>query len=217
MSVIDTPPLNRAERRKRETYERLKNATMMLLLEVGYQKLTIKAITDLADLGYGTFYLHFTDKDDIVWHIMKGNIDQMTEVFNERVKDIPFPKREYISWVFIYHSVQHTRPLFLELFGRNGSVAISRHYQDYLAETHARFMQDEFYKYSDDDDDHPPYSVLSQWAAGALFRLMVWWAETPNNHSPQDMADMTYHMFYRQAPPETIKEVDMSLFQDLLI
>jgi len=216
MSVIDNPPLNRAERRKRETYDRLKNATMMLLAEVGYQKLTIKAITDTADLGYGTFYLHFTDKDDIVWHIMKTNIDGLTEQFNERVKDIPFPKREYISWLFIYHNLENTRPLFLELFGRNGSVNISRNYQDYLADTHAHFMQNAFYKYSEGGESHPPYNVLSQWAAGALFRLMVWWVETPNDYTAQDMANMTYHMFYRTMPPEELQQVDSSLFADLI-
>src|SRR5690554_4639342 len=62
--------LNRAERRRQHTREQLKAAALELLAERGYADLTIKAITERADLGYGTFYLYFTEKDDIVWELI---------------------------------------------------------------------------------------------------------------------------------------------------
>ncbi len=54
--------LTRAERRKRETGERLLDAALEVFLERGYDGATTTAIARAADLGAGTFYLHFRDK-----------------------------------------------------------------------------------------------------------------------------------------------------------
>lgn len=53
----------RAERRKAETRRRLLQAAGEVYAEVGVEGATIGAITDRADVGLGTFYLHFSDKD----------------------------------------------------------------------------------------------------------------------------------------------------------
>jgi len=59
--VAATTP-TRAERRKHETGERLLDAALQVFLERGYDGATTTAIARAADLGAGTFYLHFRDK-----------------------------------------------------------------------------------------------------------------------------------------------------------
>ena len=66
MSIIDKTPETRFERRKRHTREQIKLATGMLMLEHGYAGLSVQKITERADIGYGTFYLHYHDIDDAV-------------------------------------------------------------------------------------------------------------------------------------------------------
>ena len=63
-NAISAPatPLTRAERRKHETGERLLDAALQVFLERGYDGATTTAIARAADLGAGTFYLHFRDK-----------------------------------------------------------------------------------------------------------------------------------------------------------
>jgi AcrR family transcriptional regulator len=51
MSTVDNRPENRLERRKQDTRRRLLEAAAFLFESMGYAKMTIKAITDLADLG----------------------------------------------------------------------------------------------------------------------------------------------------------------------
>jgi AcrR family transcriptional regulator len=53
---------SRAERRKSETRERLLDAALDVFLARGYDGATTTAIARAADLGAGTFYLHFRDK-----------------------------------------------------------------------------------------------------------------------------------------------------------
>lgn len=55
--------LNRAERRRRETHQRLVDALRDELAETGLDATTVQAVTDRADVALGTFYNHFDDKD----------------------------------------------------------------------------------------------------------------------------------------------------------
>jgi AcrR family transcriptional regulator len=60
------PDLTRAERRKLETRERLLDAALRLFLKAGYSAVSTADIAAAADVGAGTYYLHFEDKADIL-------------------------------------------------------------------------------------------------------------------------------------------------------
>lgn len=89
MSVTDAVSQNRAERRKQQTRAAIKQAAFDLLREMGYQKLSVRAITERADVGYGTFYIHFSDKDDVVWEVVKEWSDAMMQQVWQRVAHEP--------------------------------------------------------------------------------------------------------------------------------
>jgi len=56
---------NRTTRRSRETKDKLLNAAEHIFLEKGYDNATTREISARADLGAGTFYVHFRDKREI--------------------------------------------------------------------------------------------------------------------------------------------------------
>ena len=68
---MNTSPVNRFERRKQRTRDQLKQAAIGLILEKGYDAVQVQDITDRADLGRGTFYIHFADKEDVVWRAVR--------------------------------------------------------------------------------------------------------------------------------------------------
>lgn len=53
---------SRSQRRSRETRDRLIRAAQDIFLEKGYDSATTREIAERADLGAGTFYVHFSDK-----------------------------------------------------------------------------------------------------------------------------------------------------------
>jgi AcrR family transcriptional regulator len=57
-----TPIASRQQRRTERTRARLLDAALELFLERGYDSPSIAEITERADLGAGTYYLHFRDK-----------------------------------------------------------------------------------------------------------------------------------------------------------
>lgn len=57
---------NRNSRRREQTRARLIEAAMTLFARQGTERTRINEITDLADVGFGSFYNHFENKDAIV-------------------------------------------------------------------------------------------------------------------------------------------------------
>jgi AcrR family transcriptional regulator len=54
----------RPDRRVSKTRKALKEALTDLILEKGYEAVTVQDVIDRADVGRSTFYAHFIDKDD---------------------------------------------------------------------------------------------------------------------------------------------------------
>jgi AcrR family transcriptional regulator len=190
--------MNRAERRRQHTRDQLKQAAMEAIFEHGYANLTIRMITERADLGYGTFYLYFAEKDDIVWDIMLDMAQAEAARITEQLADVPFPRREYLSWIELFRFADANRKNFLSMLGTNGSNVLVQRYQNWLAQIHEANLRAGLYTAGID----VPVDFLAQFVAGALMRLMVWWLETPNNYTPEDMADMLHMTFLRQLPPK---------------
>lgn len=58
--------LTRFERRKASTRARIIEAAERLMRDLGGDAVTIQDITEAADVGHGTFYLHFKSKSDVL-------------------------------------------------------------------------------------------------------------------------------------------------------
>jgi AcrR family transcriptional regulator len=54
------------DRRSRRTRQALHQALIRLIVERGYDEITVADIAEAADTGRSTFYAHFVDKDDLL-------------------------------------------------------------------------------------------------------------------------------------------------------
>jgi AcrR family transcriptional regulator len=54
------------DRRVRRTRAALHDALLSLMIEKGYEAVTVQDLIDRADVGRSTFYAHFADKDDLL-------------------------------------------------------------------------------------------------------------------------------------------------------
>jgi len=55
------------DRRVQRTRRLLHKALMSLILEKKYESITVQEILDSADVGRSTFYMHFHDKDELLF------------------------------------------------------------------------------------------------------------------------------------------------------
>jgi AcrR family transcriptional regulator len=200
VSVIDRVSENRAERRKRHTRDQIKQAALDVMAERGYRSLTVQAITERADVGYGTFYLHFKDKDEIVAELLEdiGSV-RMAEL-EIRLAGEPPLRREYLAWIDFFQVALDYREMYLDCFSRRGSAYLHQRIMDYTAAVHIDNIERRVYT---TNGLELPIEFMAQFMTGAIWRLLLWWLEAPETYTVEGMARNIFEMVYRQPPPNS--------------
>ena len=78
---------SRGSRRAFATRDRLLRAARDLFAEKGLDSVRIDEITDRADLGKGTFYYHFRNRQRIIREVIRTVIDELVTVLEERCEE----------------------------------------------------------------------------------------------------------------------------------
>ena len=73
------------DRRVRKTRKALREAMQVLMTEKGYDQVTIEELTERADIGRTTFYLHYSAKQDLLLE----QFDELLEQLVGQLSDIP--------------------------------------------------------------------------------------------------------------------------------
>jgi AcrR family transcriptional regulator len=68
------------DRRVRRTQHLLAEALIALTLEKGYEAVTIRDITERADIGYATFFRHYRDKDELLKDVLDVVLNELNEL-----------------------------------------------------------------------------------------------------------------------------------------
>jgi AcrR family transcriptional regulator len=196
---MNTPPLSRHERRRLQTRKRLIETTLQLVLEKGYEAISIQDITDRADLGRGTFYIHFKDKGEVVWTAFRDLFQDLEQEAHQTL-DRRVPQVEYYGLLNIFSHADKNRDLYRVVFGGQGSAMLTTRVQDFLAKAFLVDIQNA--PEPAEVNFNIPNEIEAQILTGMISRLLFWWLETPNRYTPQQMAAMTYQALYRKQPPE---------------
>jgi AcrR family transcriptional regulator len=193
-----TPEPSRHERRRLQTRRLLIQTTLQLILEKGYDAISIQDITDRADLGRGTFYIHFKDKEDAVWAAFQDLFKALEQEAHAQL-DRRQPQVEYYGLLNIFSHAEKNRDLYRVIFGRQGSATLTARAQDFLA---GAFLYDiRNAPPPSEVNFNLPEEIETQILTGVVSRLIFWWLETPNRYTPAQLAAMTYEALYRKSPP----------------
>ena len=82
----------RQQRRVGRTRQKLLEAASSLFAEKGLDLTTIDDITERADVGKGTFYYHFKNKEGLLKVLINEVLGELIETINQRaagIKDLP--------------------------------------------------------------------------------------------------------------------------------
>src|ERR1700736_2924895 len=79
MSTTHAPEAKKTDPRVVRTRQMLREALVASILEQGCDATNIQDITDRAGLRRATFYLHYTDKEDLLLSIMRDMLDELMQ------------------------------------------------------------------------------------------------------------------------------------------
>ena len=189
---METRPVNRFQRRKERTRRQLKESALALILEKGYDAITIDNIVGRADVGKGTFYLHFKDKETLVWEILLEGLDAVKQEADRWYRERP--NMVFYGFLVSFEYAAKNQDLFRIMLGSHGQAMLTQRVKQYLAEEIEREVEAQTVF---PEMDLPP-RFIGQYLAGALTQTLIWWIETPNDYTPSQMAKMFYHMVFLQ-------------------
>jgi AcrR family transcriptional regulator len=90
---LEFPVRSRSERRREDTRRRLMKATYEIISQRGLEGLVIQDITEVADVGYGSFYNHFESKDAVVAAVIEASRKYSAEI-HERISELASDRAE---------------------------------------------------------------------------------------------------------------------------
>ncbi|MEI5011648.1 TetR/AcrR family transcriptional regulator [Streptomyces sp. PmtA] len=88
---MSVPRRNRFERRRAETRQALVRAARQILAESGHTSASIHAIAERADVGFGSFYNHFTGKRDLFDAAVADALEEYGQAVDERLHGVDDP------------------------------------------------------------------------------------------------------------------------------
>lgn len=159
------PPTSRPDRRVRRTREALRDALLELLPETGWDDIDVATLCERADIGRSTFYLHYTDKTDL----LRGAFDDLHTHLLATAAASP----GHVEHPFLPGLLQHVheqRDVFRALLGRRSGQVVQDHFRDLLIRLFGA--------------DHDARTHL---LAGSLFQLLVWWLGSARHHLPAEV------------------------------
>jgi AcrR family transcriptional regulator len=175
-SVVAVSPANRFERRRERTRQELLAAAERVLAEKGLHDTKIADIAAAADVGVGTFYLHFPTKealfDAVVEDTMrrfKGAIDAA----RESVAD-PVGQMRAANAAFCRFAVDN-REVFRIVFGHAAA------YNEVIRRAQALFAADVEASFRDGVAKGAfaplPPALVAQAVIGMATQVLSWWTE----------------------------------------
>jgi AcrR family transcriptional regulator len=175
------------DRRVRRTRELLRRALLELILEKGYDRITVRDILDRADVGRSTFYAHYRDKDEL---LLAGFEDVHTAIHAERDaaeagRTTESPFLEPLLAMFS-HVGEHRH--FWEALSRKGGAdvitRILRRSVDELVREHLRA------RFPEAAQDPTRLEPAIRFTAGACMGMLVWWLDTGDPMTSEEIHAM---------------------------
>jgi AcrR family transcriptional regulator len=175
------------DRRVRRSRRLLQDALLEMILEKGYDKVTVQDILDRADVGRATFYAHFRDKDDL---LVSGS-EQLREVLREQMSAFlaagnQQPTERLLVTRVLFEHAARNRQLYRALIGNRGGGVILRQAQRDLT----ALFREHLDQAAAQQRVQPaaPVEIVVQYVVGALLALLTWWLDNDLSYSPAQMS-----------------------------
>lgn len=168
----------------------LQEALIELVQEREFSALRVQDITDRADLGRATFYMHYTDKEDLLAAVAeKACIEIESEL------DKTEGAREYIGLQRALEHAQNQPQLYRVVLGHQKSVARIR--QFIIERSLKRINQLPSHT---EDPLQFDNSISAHMIAGGMLAILNWWLENPGKLSPPTLQNQFNHIITQGVP-----------------
>jgi len=167
---------SRPDRRVQRTHRALQDALASLIVECGWDAVSVQDICDRADIGRSTFYKHFSGKEALLVSALDNSRREIRarQSMDESRKNDPLP--------FAYGMLEHVyerQQVFRAIGKRSGYVV-----QRYVRELVVRMVKEDLAALAPSGWQ---LEATTHYVAGAFVELLTWWIDGRRQQKPADI------------------------------
>lgn len=170
--------MERTDRRVARTHRLLGQALLELIQEQSFDSITIRDITDRADIGYATFFRHYDGKEDLLAEQLEAIIRQIEALAGEHSDD--YFQRE--GALFFEHA-RDNQLLYRGLLGGQVNAQVIRRLRDAMITVIRPHLEGHL----EESQLLIPLDLATNHIAASALEMLAWWLENDMPHSPDDM------------------------------
>ena len=113
--------MNKIDRRIVKSQQAIQSTFLEMLVDEGFDDITVKSITEKANIGRKTFYLHYVDKYDLLDKIVEHHLEELREICDQK------QNKGFIEGTIIWFDYfeQH-KSFFASLFRSNSTLSFRK-------------------------------------------------------------------------------------------
>jgi AcrR family transcriptional regulator len=201
----------RINRRVDRTRKALREALFDLIREKSYDQITVEEITERANLGRTTFYLHYKDKEDL---LLEDFIDLIDQMVSKAVDDRPLLRLKtkignpatpanplsglnlFRPNLIIFQNVAKNADLLRIILRNGGAMQIGTRLRETVLKAVQQLALASQARSEIEITFEIPVEVIANFYAGSLLGLISWWLDNNMPYTPEQMTLFSQRLFF---------------------
>lgn len=170
--------MNKTDRRAQRTQTLLIDALVDLALDKGYDSITIRDLTEQANIAYSTFFRHYASKDDLLRELLQTVIHD----FKSLIKGAPHQTADSEGYM-VFQLVNQNQAFFRVLFSSQGTSAVIHDIQEEIV---ANMLSLNVIP----ADTLVPPEIQANHIIASILALIRWWLEHDTPYTIERMGSI---------------------------
>ena len=177
---------NQNDLRVIKTKRGLREAFIRLLLQKGYDAISIQDIATEAEAARVTFYRHYKDKEELLVDLLNVTYEELAQRKNQVSTDDNF-ERMYLSRYILYEHIQEREIIYKILFSSRGTQVVIERLRKLFADRAKSQIEKRFLP----EQLQIPVEIIAYHTASAQIGLAIWWLQNDKPYPPEYMAKIS--------------------------
>lgn len=175
----------RPDRRIGRTRRLLRDALLALIIERGYDAITVEDITQRADLGRTTFYLHYHDKEELLLASLESVADELKEqigVADDQRSESVDPRKAIL---IVFQHAGENAALYRIILSGGAAIQAMDRLHNVVAQTAQRYLERRGRLRGQVFEIKP--EVLAAYFSTSLLSFVTWWLRRNTPETPDEI------------------------------
>jgi len=196
----------KTDRRILRSKKALRDALVELIQEKGYDTVSVEEITQRANVGRATFYLHYKDKEELLLEefieMAKDRVQALSEipisVWEERDNPVEFfaENQPMMPLQKVFEHAAENAGLYRVLLRGESAPRIADRIRGIIATSINEIAEATRQKEPIPVKLQVPIDLLAAYFSGALLSSLTWWLNEEQPASPSEMTRMFQSLFF---------------------